>query len=101
MITNLQYIYKTPYATYEVFLEKAFYQNKQTALVLKDKMGDTVAVCTVNLPGVQLASDEVIIKTWSENEPMLDFLIKNNIVQDTGREVPTGYVFARIVRLLV
>jgi hypothetical protein len=101
MLTNLEYIYRTPHGTYEVFLEKSQYPNKRTALMLVDKHGERVAVATVNLPAVQLAFDEACIKTWSENALMLDFLIKNNIVEDTGREVPAGYAYARIVRLLV
>lgn len=88
---------------YNVRLEKHTYENTgRTALILVDvDDGEQVACATVNLPEQQLAPGEVFIKTWSENEGMLDFLLKNRIVEDTGREVPTGYVKARVCKLLV
>jgi hypothetical protein len=85
---------------YNVWLEKAKYANKRVALLLNDDEGQ-VACATVNMPEIDLQPDEVIIKTWSENEAMLDFLIHNHIVADTGREVQAGYEKARVCKLLV
>lgn len=89
-------------------LEKHTYANGRTLLALMDADdGEQVACATVNLPDQDLQPGEVFIKTWSENEQsdksdgMLPFLLVNGIVQDTGREVPTGFVKARACRLLI
>jgi hypothetical protein len=60
-----------------------------------------VACATVNLPEHDLQPGEIFVKTWRENDEMLDFLLRNIIVSDTGRNVPTGYVKARVCKLLV
>lgn len=87
---------------YTVYLEKASYANQRTALLLMSaEDGSQVACATVNLPEHDLQPGEIIVKTWSENEPMLDFLIRNNIVSDTGREIQNGFVKARVCKLLV
>lgn len=62
--------------------------------------GEPVSTCTVNIDEF-LSSKEVVIKNYSENEGMLDFLIKEGIVKDTGKRVQLGYVEAPIVTLLV
>jgi hypothetical protein len=96
------YKYNCLGTVYNVRLEKHKYANGRTALILADANdGEQVACATVNLPEHDLQPGEVFIKTWSENEPMLDFLVRNNIVIDTGREVPTGYVKARVCKLLI
>lgn len=95
-----QYQYDCLGTTYNVWLEKHKYANGRTALVLMDEEGQ-VACATVNLPEYELQEGEVFIKTWGENESMLGFLTRNLIVNDTGREVPTGYVKARVCKLLV
>ena len=94
------YEYKTPYGTYKVWLDKQKYANGRIALILNDKTGQ-VACATCNLPDVLLGPGEVLIKTWSENEYMLPFLLQNQLVYDLARDVPTGYVKARVVKLLV
>ena len=95
------YEYKTPLGTYKVWLEKQKYANGRVALMLKDKNGEQIACATCNLPDVPLGPGEVLIKTWSENEYMLPFLLQNQLVYDLARDVPTGYVKARIVKLKV
>lgn len=99
-MNDTRYIYTVGGTNYRVWLEKHKYANGRTAVVLMDEEGQ-VACATVNLPDQELQGDEVFIKTWSENEQMLPFLVRNGIVNDTGREVPTGYVTARICRLLI
>ena len=94
------YKYITPSAIYNVWLEKNHYANGRTALMLMDQDGQ-VACATVNMPEYDLQPGEILVKTWSENEPMLKFLIVNHIVEDTGREVPSGFVKARVCKLLV
>lgn len=89
---------------YEVDIIYKFYLNGRTAIALVDEFGERVATATVNLLDAELPNDDehdyVLIKTWSENENMLDFLIKNGIVEDMGIDVPTGFVKARLVKLI-
>lgn len=94
------YKYKCLGTTYSVWLEKHKYANGRTAVVLMDEEGQ-VACATVNLAEQDIQPGEVFIKTWGENEEMLDFLLKYHIVSDTGREVPTGYVKAKACKLLI
>jgi hypothetical protein len=95
-----KYKYETPYDTYSVWIEKSTYANGRIALILMDEEGQ-VACATVNLPDAELNPGDVLVKTWSENEKMLPFLIKNKIVHDLGQDVPTGYVNARVCKLLI
>lgn len=94
------YKYVTPYDVYNVWLEKNKYANGRVALTLHDMEGQ-VACATVNLPEHDIQDDEIIVKTWGENEAMLDFLITNHIAADTGREIRTGFVVAKVCKLLI
>ena len=52
------------------------YGNDRLALQLLDAKDHTpVARATVNVPSAELADDEVVIKTYSENEGMLEALL--------------------------
>jgi hypothetical protein len=75
--------------------------NGRTALILEDEDGHIVTVATVNVPEEKLAENEVIIKDYSENKGMLDWLIKNEIVEYTGRYVTTGFVMCPICVLKI
>lgn len=71
-----------------------YYQNNRLAIQLnsfEDKA--PYAVVTVNKPEVLLADNEVLVKDYSENEGMLDFLVKNNIVTPTPNGVQSGFVW--------
>lgn len=96
----VKYSYNCLGTIYHVWLEKATYANGRIALMLMDDEGQ-VACATVNIPGHDLGPNEILVKTWSENEGMLGFLLANRIVADLGRDVPTGYVKARVCKLLV
>lgn len=79
---------------YEVFIQKGKYSNGRTSLQLIDASdGIPHSVATVNLPDVLLADNEVLIKDYSENDGMLDFLVNNNIVIPTDRGVQSGHVW--------
>jgi len=56
-------------------------------------------MATVNIPAVVLEKDEVIIKNYSENEGVLEFLIENGIVSQPLRWVASGWVTCPIVKL--
>jgi hypothetical protein len=54
---------------------------------------------TVSIPGVQLAKDEILVKTWGENEEFRTPALTSGLFQDTGRRVPTGFVAAEVWKL--
>lgn len=54
------------------------------------------AVASVNIPELNLEPNEVIIKNYSENEGILEFLLENNIVSSTKRTVSSGFVLLPI-----
>lgn len=87
--------------TYEVYVSKRKYSNGRTALELIDAAdGLPYAVATVNLPDVLIDQNEVLIKNYSENEGMLEFLIQNNIVKHSGYGVNNGHVWVPVCELL-
>jgi hypothetical protein len=75
------------------------YENGRTAIRIYDADGEPYAVATVNMPNVLLADNEVLIKDYSENEGILDFLVKNNIVTPTSCGVESGFVWLPIAVL--
>ena len=66
-----------------------------TALILNDLYGQQVAKVSVNFDGNNLPDDEIAVKTYSENEWLMENLIKQGFLEDTGREQPAtpGYSF--------
>lgn len=99
---NQTYKYITKNHIDTVWLDKQHYANGRVCLILMDdETGEQVACATVNLPEHDLQANEIIVKTWSENEGMLEFLVRNHIAGDTGRDISTGFVKARVCKLLV
>jgi hypothetical protein len=59
------------------------------------------AVCTVNLPVIPMADNEVAIKTWNENVGMLEWLMDEEIVSAPQHYAYFGGVFIPICNLLI
>jgi len=86
---------------YTVNLEFGQYKNGRVAIECVDAIdGDPICVATVNIPDEHIEDDEVIIKNWSENEGILDELIKANIIGPSIRTIQTGFVVANVCKLL-
>lgn len=86
--------------TYSVTVKLGKYANGRTAIQLDDvNEGCPYATATVNIDHVLLADNEVLIKDYSENEGMLDFLVKNNIVTPTPNGVQSGFVWLPVAIL--
>lgn len=76
---------------FDVTLERCNYLNNTLALELVEtETGEPFMMCTVNIP--DLSYGEVAIKNYSENEGVLDFLIKEGIVEPPHRFASSGYV---------
>ena len=63
------------------------------ALILLEKEArEEMTVATVNMPEIFLQSEEVLLKTWSENEGVLEALQEAGVVEPTGLTYRSGYV---------
>lgn len=83
------------------FLELGIYPNGRKAIELIDaKNGESVLVATINVPEVQINDDEVIIKNYSENEGILEALIKSNVISSPIKTIQTGFITAPICKLI-
>ena len=93
----------TRHSKREARLEWARYENGRTALRLIDaRTREPLLTATVNMPEFRLlAQGETIIKTWSENEGVLQSLIDAGIVEDTDGRIPVGFVKAAVCRWTV
>jgi len=73
--------YKVKFKQYNCVIEKLAYRNERIALeLINEKNGEPVLVATVNIPGEKLNVNEVIIKNYSENEGILEALIRREIL---------------------
>ena len=72
------------------------YENGNTAIQLFD--GEPIAIATVNL-GEKLPKDLAYIKDYSENQGMLDALLKAGVVEDIVGHKRSGYVMIPLCRL--
>lgn len=86
MDTPTTYVFNSKYgSTYTVRIQKRFYtlSARRVCLTLID-VEDGLSVCTatVNIPEVALELGEVIIKDYSENAGLLQFLIDKKIVSN-------------------
>jgi hypothetical protein len=83
---------KTTYSEYDVSLSWGNYSNGRKALRLIDQEdGLPVMTATVNVPEAELAEKEIIIKNYSENEGVLEFLQENGIVGPVKRMLGVGF----------
>lgn len=63
--------------------------------------GEPYLTATTNISDAILPPDVILIKDYSENEGVLEFLEKNNIVEFTGDYIHTGWVGIPICKLLI
>lgn len=72
-----------------------------TALQLLDVTDDElVTTATINIPGLRLDADEVVLKTWDENAGLLELLTAAGVVHPPHEHYPVGVHVASIVRLV-
>lgn len=84
------------YGDYE--LQVSRYATGGMALLIQGDYG-RVATVTVNLD-TPPSEGCVWVKTWSENEGILEALVARGLLEETGRTMPTGYVSAHEARLI-
>lgn len=90
---------KMKYATdKQVIVVGTIYQDGSPALLIRDLDGQPLAKATIHISEYmdKRGDMDVIIKDYSENEGMLETLISEGIIEDTGDEVSTSFVKMRI-----
>ena len=58
-----------------------------------------IAKATVNIPEAKLNDDEVLIKDYAENQGILQSLINNKIITNTGNVIATGFTAVNVCKL--
>ena len=78
------------------YLWRGKYQDNGTLalMLLNPREGEREMTVTVNLPNAVLDEDCVWVKDWSENEGIVDALVRAGVGRTTGRTWPTGFVEA-------
>lgn len=86
--------------TYSVCIDFGQYGNGRISMKLID-MSDGCPICTatVNVPEFDVEEDHVLIKTWSENEGIVQELIKANIIERVKVHVNCGHSVAAYCKL--
>ncbi len=91
---------KTKYTNEAVELQFAKYGNGSTSISATSLEGEPLFTATVALD--EMPSEGcVFLKGWSENEGVPEALVKEGIVELTGKIIPTGYCEAVEAKLLV
>jgi len=76
------------------------YTNGRTAISASADNDGPFGTLTVNIPDAQLAEDEIIVKTYSENAawvPQVLEQLKEHFTP-TGREVHSGFISAPVYK---
>lgn len=75
------------------------YDNDRIALIAFAD-GEQYGVITVNIPEADLADDEIVVKTYSENEHWVPQLVEQlpDVFQDTGKRIQSGYITVQVWR---
>lgn len=63
-------------------------------------LGERIAMASVNLPEIPLPDGCIFIKTWSQNEGLLDQLVAAGVVSEPVGWVPAGHARAAMCRIL-
>lgn len=83
------------------FVEMGTYPNDRKAIeLINAKNGEPVLVATINVPEININENEVIIKNYSENEGVLEALMKSKVISSPLRTIQTGLITAPICKLL-
>lgn len=82
-------------------VEKSNYrQNNRTALQLVSN-GELIATATINIDEIPLEPQEVIIKSYSENEGMYESLLEAGIIGPVKRYAENQFIKAHICDLKI
>jgi|APGre2960657505_1045072.scaffolds.fasta_scaffold37011_2 hypothetical protein len=76
----------------DVVIDIKNYENTTIIRLIDAEDGSPYATASKYVPDFELNQGEILIKNYSENVGILEFLIENNIVSDTGKKLNSGYI---------
>ncbi len=92
---------KTTYIDEDVIISKGSYDNGRLAIMLHDpETFEPIAKVTVNIPEIYLRDDEIIVKDYSENEGMSDWLIENDLIIKTSQHLSVFMLTNKFKKML-
>jgi hypothetical protein len=74
--------------------------NQNYIQLIDSEDGFPVATASINMPGLDLLPNEVIIKDYSENEGMFDTLVNAGIIKKTNKGAQLTYGIAPIAEII-
>lgn len=74
----------------------AYAEGGATAITLLTENGSPFLKLTVNVPDIPLEDGEILVKTWSENEPYIPLILETGYFKDTGKRVKLQFVEASV-----
>jgi len=95
---------KVKFERWDCVLKFPKYRNGRTAIELVNDVApylETILIASVNLPDEEIGKDEICIKNHSENEWILDILVKAKVVSEPIRYADSGFVRIPICKLLI
>jgi hypothetical protein len=98
----MEFIYEALGCKWSCFLIKRTYSNGRIGILLQDNNPEDqspIATVTVNIPGIYLEDDEIIVKDYTENKGMANWLAKNGLAEFIGKSAHSGYITAPIMKL--
>lgn len=84
----------------EIFLEFQKEKGKIIAIKFIDKYNGLIILSTLTSLYIE-DFNSIAVKNYSENRGVLEFLIKNKIVEKPHRSIQSGYVEIPICKLLI
>lgn len=84
-----------------VVLTKYTNNNKPAIQLDEVETGETIAVASVNFPNLNLASDQIAIKNYSENSGIDKVLQEAGVIGKHLFSVSSGYVEVPVYELLI
>ena len=87
-----------PEAEYRIVV--AEYMNGTPAWRVVDQNGEQLMIATVNMPDHPNVKGTVWIKSYSENEGLIEALEKANLIRRTGIEIHGGHVTIPLCEVL-
>lgn len=85
-----------------LLVKSSYCTNNAIAISMYDEDGELFMDLTTNTEDARthLEKGEIMVKTWSENEPYIKPLLESGYFEDTKRRVSLGRVEAQIWKIL-
>ena len=80
-------------------IKTKYTNNYNTALGILDNNENLESLITTNLD-IKLPENQVFLKTWGENDGLLDYLIEQKIIKLTGEKYQSGFVEVLVAEVL-